>query len=62
MTSVRSVPGFFSSLLGGAQQRPDHIKEMVGLRQRGWCDLAVLITHRMWLSEVQAAYDIHEQR
>lgn len=39
-----------------------HIKEIVGLRQRGWCDPAALITHRMGLSQVQAAYDMYEQR
>ena len=39
-----------------------HIKEIVGLRQRGWCDPAALLTHRMGLSEVQAAYDMYEQR
>jgi threonine dehydrogenase-like Zn-dependent dehydrogenase len=39
-----------------------HIKEIVGLRQRGWCDPAKLITHRMGLSSVQKAYDMYEQR
>ena len=39
-----------------------HIKEIVGLRQRGWCDPARLITHRMGLSSVQKAYDMYEQR
>jgi threonine dehydrogenase-like Zn-dependent dehydrogenase len=39
-----------------------HIKEIVGLRQRGWCDPAELITHRMGFSNVQAAYDMYEQR
>ncbi len=39
-----------------------HIKEIVGLRERGWCDPAGLITHRMGLSQVQSAYDMYEQR
>ena len=39
-----------------------HIKEIVGLRQRGWCDPATLITHRMGFSQVQSAYDMYEQR
>jgi threonine dehydrogenase-like Zn-dependent dehydrogenase len=39
-----------------------HIKEIVGLRQRGWCDPAALITHSMGFSQVQAAYDMYEQR
>ena len=39
-----------------------HIKEIVGLRQRGWCDPGALITHRVGLSEVQTAYDMYEQR
>ena len=39
-----------------------HIKEIVGLRQRGWCDPAALITHRIGFSQVQSAYDMYEQR
>jgi threonine dehydrogenase-like Zn-dependent dehydrogenase len=39
-----------------------HIKEIVGLRQRGWCDPAALITHRVGFSQVQTAYDMYEQR
>ena len=39
-----------------------HIKEMVALRQRSWCDPARLITHRMRFSQVQTAYDMYEQR
>ncbi len=38
------------------------IKEMVALRERGWCDPSKLITHRMGFSDVQAAYDMYEQR
>jgi len=37
------------------------IKDLVSLRQRGWCDPATLITHRMGLSDVQRAYDTYEQ-
>ena len=37
-----------------------HIKEIVALRQRGWCDPGKLITHRMGLSDVQKAYDMYE--
>ena len=39
-----------------------HIRELVGLRERGWCEPANLITHRMGFSDVQAAYDMYEQR
>ena len=39
-----------------------HIKEIVALRQRGWCDPAALITHRIGFSQVQKAYDMYEQR
>ena len=39
-----------------------HIREIVGLRERGWCDPANLITHRMGFSNVQTAYDMYEQR
>ena len=39
-----------------------HINEIIRLRERGWCDPAELITHRMGLSSVQAAYDMYEQQ
>ena len=42
--------------------RISHIREIVGLRERGWCDPGKLVTHRMPLSNVQAAYDMYEQR
>ncbi len=39
-----------------------HIQEIVALRQRGWCDPAPLVTHRMGFSDVQKAYDMYDQR
>ena len=39
-----------------------HIKELVALRQRGWCDPAGLITHRLPFTSVQQAYDMYDQR
>ena len=39
-----------------------HIQEIVGLRQRGWCDPAPLVTHKMGFSDVQRAYDMYDQR
>ena len=39
-----------------------HIQEIVALRQRGWCDPAPLVTHRMGFSDVQRAYDMYDQR
>lgn len=39
-----------------------HIKEIVALRQRGWCDPGKLITHRVGFSDVQTAYDMYEQQ
>ena len=36
------------------------IKHMVALRQRGWCEPADLITHRMDFSDVQKAYDMYD--
>lgn len=39
-----------------------HIREIVGLRERGWCDPGALVTHRTGLSGVQSAYDMYEQR
>ena len=39
-----------------------HIREIVGLRERGWCDPGKLITHRIPFSDVQAAYDMYEQQ
>ena len=38
------------------------IKHMVSLRQRGWCDPAKLITHRMGFTDVQKAYDMYDQQ
>ncbi len=38
------------------------IQDLVGLRQRGWCEPAELITHRLPFSQVQTAYDMYEQR
>lgn len=38
------------------------IQDLVGLRQRGWCDPAQMITHRLPFSQVQQAYDMYEQR
>ncbi len=38
------------------------IQDMVSLRERGWCEPANLITHRLPFSEVQQAYDMYEQR
>ena len=39
-----------------------HIREIVGLRERGWCDPSTLVTHRTGFSNVQSAYDMYEQR
>ena len=39
-----------------------HIQEIVALRQRGWCDPAPLVTHKMGFSDVQRAYDMYDQR
>ena len=38
------------------------IQDLVNLRQRGWCEPAQMITHRMGFSQVQTAYDMYEQR
>jgi len=38
------------------------IKHMVSLRQRGWCEPADLITHRMDFPDVQKAYDMYDQQ
>ena len=38
------------------------IKHIVALRERGWCDPSKLITHRMGFTNVQAAYDMYDQR
>ncbi|MCH7606337.1 MAG: zinc-binding dehydrogenase [Chloroflexi bacterium] len=39
-----------------------HIREIVALRERGWCDPGKLVTHRIGFSQVQTAYDMYEQR
>ena len=38
------------------------IQDLVSLRERGWCEPADLITHRLPFSDVQQAYDMYEQR
>ena len=38
------------------------IKHMVALRQRGWCEPAKLITHRMDFTDVQKAYDMYDRQ
>jgi len=38
------------------------IKHMVALKQRGGCDPAKLITHRMTFTDVQQAYDMYDQQ
>ena len=38
------------------------IQDLVSLRERGWCEPANLITHRLPFSDVQKAYDMYEQR
>ncbi|MCY4366024.1 MAG: zinc-binding dehydrogenase [Chloroflexi bacterium] len=38
------------------------IQDLVSLRERGWCEPADLITHRLPFSDVQKAYDMYEQR
>ncbi len=38
------------------------IQDLVSLRERGWCEPANLITHRLPFSDVQQAYDMYEQR
>ncbi len=38
------------------------IQDLVNLRERGWCEPANLITHRLPFSQVQTAYDMYEQR
>ena len=35
---------------------------MVALRQRGWCEPANLITHRMGFTNVQKAYEMYDQQ
>ncbi len=39
-----------------------HIREIVGLRERGLCDPGSLVTHRTGLTDVQNAYDMYEQQ
>ena len=39
-----------------------HIREIVGLRERGWCDPGKLLTHRMAFSNLHTAYDMYEQQ
>jgi threonine dehydrogenase-like Zn-dependent dehydrogenase len=38
------------------------IRDMVGLRDRGWWDPAELITHRVGWDQVQDAYEMYADR
>ena len=41
-----------------------HIEDIVALRERGWCDPAQLVTHRLSFNvgDVNTAYEMYEQR
>ncbi|NQW24096.1 MAG: zinc-binding dehydrogenase [SAR202 cluster bacterium] len=38
------------------------IKHMVALRERGWCEPANLLTHRMGFTDVQKAFDMYDSQ
>ena len=49
---------------GGRSDDPTtHIKEMVALRERGWMDPALMVTHRLGFNvdDVNRAYEMYEQ-
>ena len=54
------------TIMGNSSARsgdtPAAVREIVSLRQRGWCDPGKLVTHHLGFSEVQKAFDMYEQR
>lgn len=59
---VRRQPRIIGTNSATNEDPTEQIKEIVALRQRGWCDPGALVTHHMNLSDVQKAYDMYEQQ
>ena len=59
---MEKQPSIFPTTGARSADPISQIQDMVGLRERGWCEPADLITHRLPFSNVQQAYDMYEQR
>lgn len=59
---MEKQPSIFPTTGARSADPISQIQDMVSLRERGWCEPADLITHRLPFSEVQQAYDMYEQR
>jgi len=56
MLILRQQPTLIGTAGGGSG-----IPDMVSLRERGWMDPGVLVTHRWSFNDVQKAYDMYDQ-
>ena len=59
---MEKQPTIFPTTGARSSDPISQIQDLVSLRERGWCEPADLITHRLPFSEVQQAYDMYEQR
>ena len=59
---MEKQPSIFPTTGARSGDPISQIQDMVSLRERGWCEPADLITHRLPFSDVQKAYDMYEQR
>ena len=59
---MEKQPSIFPTTGARSADPISQIQDLVGLRERGWCEPADLITHRLPFSDVQKAYDMYEQR
>ncbi len=59
---IRNEPTVIPCGASGSGDPVGHVREMVGLKARGWWDPGELVTHRMSFDEVNDAYRMYEQR
>lgn len=59
---MEKQPTIFPTTGARSSDPISQIQDLVSLRERGWCEPADLITHRLPFSQVQQAYDMYEQR
>ena len=59
---MEKQPSIFPTTGARSADPISQIQDLVSLRERGWCEPANLITHRLPFSDVQKAYDMYEQR
>ena len=39
-----------------------HVREMISLKNRGWWDASILVTHNMFLTEINEAFNLYENQ